>query len=182
MRTNGRPALRASELPPAVFGLSAEGQPLMDCPDCGERQPLFRKMISAHRPHGRRCLGSGQELVIDMPGEQWRIRLLDNGRPAIYASRLHPNLISLVPGEPPTVVCVDCGRWCLLEHGMLRSHFPDGAACRGGGQRIVFDLTAPQWRARLTEAERDAARRHGSRVYVSPAPPVPPPVCHIRAA
>lgn len=106
-----------------------------------------------------------------------------NGRPVILASSFTPNMLSLYPGEPPTVTCPDCRRWRCLHRGMLAPHRAgDGdTRCPGSGQRIRIDLTPAEWQTRLREAERDAGRRHRTRVIRSPQPPTPPAVSRMAA-
>lgn len=107
----------------------------------------------------------------------------DNGLPEILASGFTPNRVSLYAGEPPMVACPDCDRWRLLKRGMLAPHRADDGVtrCPGSGQRIRIDLTPQEWQARLREAERDAGRRHGTRVIRSPQPPTPPAVGQLAA-
>ena len=107
-----------------------------------------------------------------------------NGRAAIAASTLAPNLLSLHHAERPQVRCPDCTAWRLLRRGMLAPHrAADGVSrCAGSGQRIALDLAPAAWLAALQEATRHAALRHNARVHPKAAPPPPPAVHRIAAA
>jgi len=100
------------------------------------------------------------------------------------ASELTPNLLMLCPGARPVLACPDCGTWRVPQRGMLPAHRAgDGVTrCAGSGQRVVIDLTPPEWRARLDVAAREAGLRRGSRVNRSARPPVPPPVFRVTRA
>lgn len=83
-----------------------------------------------------------------------------NRRPPLRTSGIAPNRVSLYRGERPQVACPLCGRWRLLERGMLRPHRADDgrARCPGSGQRIVIDEAPEQWLARLRLARLAPAR------------------------
>jgi hypothetical protein len=111
-----------------------------------------------------------------------------NGRPALLASTIRPDLLNLRPGERPSMVCPACRRWQLLYRSMIAAHHPDdGPRCSGSGQRLLRDLSPDQWLTQLYRWQHrqrrrrvaDPDRRHSTRVHLSPAPPVPPPVCRI---
>jgi hypothetical protein len=82
------------------------------------------------------------------------------------------------------VTCSDCGTWRVPHRGMLPAHRAADAVdrCPGSGQRLVIDLTPPQWQARLDAAVREAGLRRGSRVHRGGRPPVPPPLFRISRA
>ncbi len=110
-----------------------------------------------------------------------------NGRSAVLASELTPNLLMLYPGERPVVACPDCGTWRVPRRGMLPAHRGgDGnqadPRCPGSGQRVRIDLTPAQWRANLQAAAREAASRRGTRVYRRPRPAAAPPVFRLATA
>jgi hypothetical protein len=108
--------------------------------------------------------------------------VLHNGRPALLASTLPPNVLNLRPGERPSMVCPDCQGWRLLYRSMIAAHRADDGTtrCPGSGQRLTRDLTPEAWQARLRDALRDASRRRTARVHLQPAPPAPTPVFRIR--
>jgi hypothetical protein len=54
--------------------------------------------------------------------------------------------------------------------------------CPGSGQRVLIDLSFPQWRARLDVAVREAALRRAVPVQRKAVPPVPPPVFRMAGA
>ena len=107
-----------------------------------------------------------------------------NNRPPILTSEIFPNLLMLAPNVRPVMSCPDCGTWRVPRRGMLPAHrAADGVArCPGSGQRVVIDLTPPQWQARLDAAVREAGLRRGSRVHRGARPPVAPPVFRIARA
>ncbi|QSB14585.1 hypothetical protein JQS43_24445 [Natronosporangium hydrolyticum] len=84
-----------------------------------------------------------------------------NRRPPLRTSRMVPSRVSLRRGEPVQVACAVCGRWRLLERGMLRPHRADDGRtrCPGSGQRITVDEQPEQWLARLRLAERNPSMR-----------------------
>jgi len=104
-----------------------------------------------------------------------------NGRPAVAASTLTPNLLMLSPSSRPVLACPDCGTWRVPRRGMLPAHrAADGVTrCAGSGQRVVIDLAPAQWRALLEAAVREAGLRRGSPVHHGSRPPAPPPVFRI---
>jgi hypothetical protein len=87
----------------------------------------------------------------------------DNGRPVIKASELGFAALSLHPGESPTLVCPDCGRWSFWKRGMIKPH--NSAAderCSGSNQRLDLDVSTGDWLRSLPEqkvAAMLAARR-----------------------
>lgn len=84
-----------------------------------------------------------------------------NRRPPLRTSRMVPSRVSLHPGERPQVACPLCGRWRLLERGMLRPHRADDGhtRCPGSGQRITIDEKPEHWLARLRLAQCAPALR-----------------------
>lgn len=107
-----------------------------------------------------------------------------NNRPRILASTLPAHHLSLHPGEPPQIVCGDCGRWTLLRRGIALTHrAADGVTrCPGSGQRITCDLASDQWAARVAAEQRDAALRRPGRVHRTAKPPTLPAVHQLAAA
>lgn len=65
-RTNGRPALAISTLPPLDLDLPAIGSAWLVCPDCNQWVEVVRGLVQAHKPAGYRCAGSAQRLVFDL--------------------------------------------------------------------------------------------------------------------
>jgi hypothetical protein len=69
-RTNGRPALAISTLPPLDLDLPAIGSAWLVCPDCDHWVEVVRGLVTTHTPGGRRCDGSAQRLVFDLTPAQ----------------------------------------------------------------------------------------------------------------
>ena len=69
-RTNGRPALAISTLPPLDLDLPAIGSAWLVCPDCNQWVEVVRGLVQAHKPAGHRCAGSAQRLVFDLTPAQ----------------------------------------------------------------------------------------------------------------
>ncbi|MGP3950978.1 hypothetical protein [Streptomyces sp. 7N604] len=115
-----------------------------------------------------------------------------NGRPALKASEIRPNRITLYPGEPITVVCGDCSTWRRLRRKMItphrlkdRGHGARKARCPGSGQRITIDLTSEAWQTAFAahlEAAKDASKRRGTKVVRKPQPAPTPAVSQMRVA
>ena len=106
-------------------------------------------------------------------------------RPPLRASELPPNRVSLYPGEARAVMCPGCDRWQVPHNGGLRRHtvhVDSETACSETGRRVWFDLSFVAWRALLEAAVRDAALRHGRRVYRGARPPAAPPLFRITRA
>jgi hypothetical protein len=77
MRSNSRPAVALSELPPDQVNLRP-GEPLaVACPICGRWRRVKRYMLWPHRAHDgvTRCPGSGQRVVCDLTPGEWAVRL-----------------------------------------------------------------------------------------------------------
>ncbi|XVQ08101.1 hypothetical protein ACQP1W_36865 [Spirillospora sp. CA-255316] len=107
-----------------------------------------------------------------------------NGAPAIKASALPPNTISMSDRGGRTLVkCRACGAWRSLKRKMITHHRgphvpgadawpaefrPPAPWCPGGGQKIVMDLTHEEWAASLAVASCDAERRRGTRPVKRP--------------
>lgn len=110
----------------------------------------------------------------------------DNGRPALLASKMPPNLLDLRPGWRPLVACPDCGIWRTLKRGMILPHsgpeHADARRCPGSAQRVIVDVSVAEWQARLAEAVAHTALRRGSRTVRTPKPPMPTPMHRIAAA
>jgi hypothetical protein len=102
----------------------------------------------------------------------------DNGRPALLASAMTPNLLMLTAGKRPVVACPDCGTWRVPQRGMLPAHraADEHTRCPGSGQRITIDLTPVQWMEILRVAAREASGRRGTMVRCGGKPPIPQPV------
>ena len=95
------------------------------------------------------------------------------GRPPLRASELSPDQVRLYPGEPRAITCPGCGRWQVPHDGGLRRHARgiDGMGdCPESGRRVWFDLSSPEWRARLEVAVREASSRSGQWAYRQVAP------------
>jgi hypothetical protein len=80
MRHNGRPPLRASELPPNLVmftGSLAASLAAIACPSCQTWRVPRRGMLPAHRTTDdvTRCAGSGQRVRIDLTPAEWQARL-----------------------------------------------------------------------------------------------------------
>lgn len=106
-------------------------------------------------------------------------------RPALRASELPPNRVSLYPGQPGAIMCPGCNRWQVPHDGGLRRHTVDvysETACSETGRRVWFDLSFVVWRILLEAAVRDAALRRSDRVHHSGCPPVAPPLFRIARA
>jgi hypothetical protein len=69
-RTNGRPALAISTLPPLDLDLPATGSAWLVCPDCRNWVEVVRGLVTTHKPGGRRCDGSAQLLGFDLTPAQ----------------------------------------------------------------------------------------------------------------
>jgi hypothetical protein len=108
----------------------------------------------------------------------------DNGRSALLASTMTPNLLMLTPGTRPVVACPDCGTWRVPRRGMLPAHraADEYSRCPGSGQRVTIDLTPVQWMEALRVASRDAAGRRGTTARLGGRPPVLPPVFRLATA
>jgi hypothetical protein len=106
-------------------------------------------------------------------------------RPPLRASELPPNRVSMYPGEARAIMCPGCNRWQVPHDGGLRRHtvaVGSEVPCSETGRRVWFDLGFVAWRALLEAAVRDAALRHGDRVYRSACPPVAAPLFRIARA
>jgi hypothetical protein len=73
-RTNGRPALAISTLPPLDLDLPAIGSAWLVCPDCNQWVEVVRGLVQVHKPAGRRCDGSAQRLAFDLTPAQHAAR------------------------------------------------------------------------------------------------------------
>ena len=73
-RTNGRPALAISSLPPLDLDLPAIGSAWLVCPDCNQWVEVVRGLVQVHKPTGRRCAGSAQRLAFDLTPAQHAAR------------------------------------------------------------------------------------------------------------
>jgi hypothetical protein len=112
-----------------------------------------------------------------------------NVRPVRRASSFRPNLITIRPDEPVTLVCPDCGIWTTLRRGSTirphrstsRGHGLREERCPGSGQLIDIDLTPEQWGARLVHTSADAAKRRSQQVVRRPKRPATPAVSQMRA-
>lgn len=122
-----------------------------------------------------------------------------NGRPAIRASAMRPDHLSLRDGEPRLAVCPDCDTWHRLTRSMIKPHrdsigtpkteerryFGDkptgGSRCPGSAQRIIIDLTPEEWGEKLLAAETTAASRRTARPSRKPQPVIPMPVARLAA-
>lgn len=77
MRSNSRPAVALSELPPDQVNLRP-GEPVaVACPICGRWRRVKRHMLWPHRAHDgvTRCPGSGQRVLVDQTPGEWAFRL-----------------------------------------------------------------------------------------------------------
>ncbi len=77
MRSNSRPAVALSALPPDQVNLRP-GEPLaVACPICGRWRRVKRHMLWPHRAHDgvTRCPGSGQRVLADLTPGEWAVRL-----------------------------------------------------------------------------------------------------------
>ena len=106
-----------------------------------------------------------------------------NNRPPLDQRNL-PKSADTCPERPAGDELPGLRHLASTDRGMLPAHrAADGMArCPGSGQRVVIDLTPPQWQARLDAAVREAGLRHGSRVHRGGRPPVAPPVFRIARA
>lgn len=94
-RTNGRPALAISTLPPLALDLPAIGSAWLVCPNCNQWVEAVRGLVQAHKPAGYRCSGSAQRLVFDLTPAQHAARRVavraqsrpSSGVPAIRTAR-----------------------------------------------------------------------------------------------
>jgi hypothetical protein len=73
-RTNGRPPLPISTLPPLDLDLPATGSAWLICPDCTHLVEVIRGLVCTHKPDGRRCAGSAQKLDFDLTPAQHAAR------------------------------------------------------------------------------------------------------------
>ena len=105
-----------------------------------------------------------------------------NGKPPIPASSLPTGHVDLRDGEPPMVVCGDCGQWVIVKRTIAFWHTADGADCPGGGQRYRLDVSPIALAAGYGDAVRDAAQHRPRRMLVKAAPPIPVPVADIARA
>lgn len=90
MRSNSRPAVALSELPPDQVNLR-QGEPLaVACPICGRWRRVKRHMLWPHRAHDgtTRCPGSGQRVIVDLTPGEWAARLEAARRSARRATSL----------------------------------------------------------------------------------------------
>lgn len=106
-------------------------------------------------------------------------------RPPLRASELPPSQVMLYPGVR-AVVCPGCGCWQVPKHGHFRRHdlppeelgrsvsLDRDEHCPETGRAVWFDVSPAQLQASLRVAERDAARRHGTRVHGTR--PIPQPL------
>ncbi|MFD7735858.1 hypothetical protein ACFV6F_36410 [Kitasatospora phosalacinea] len=175
MRHNGRPALRASQIPATHINIRP-GEPVtVVCTDCRTWRKLTRGMVPAHRSTdlGRelvgadgqqvrrdtRCPGSGQRVEIDLTVAKWVTRIEDGltetaaCRPTKVLRKVPtpkpPALHQLAPAAPTA----DSARRAYEVH---RSRC---AACTGhahciDGLRLAGDLRVALYR----EPERRAAQ------------------------
>ncbi|GAA2630935.1 hypothetical protein GCM10010411_81110 [Actinomadura fulvescens] len=117
MRSNGRPIILASKLPPNLLSLSDRGGcTLIGCPECGVWRSIKRSMITPHRgpnvpgadawpaefrPPAPWCPGSGQKVKVDLSFEEWRARLAEASRHAGQRRRTRVIPRPKPPAAPP---------------------------------------------------------------------------------
>lgn len=113
----------------------------------------------------------------------------DNGKPAIPASKLLTDFVTIGARDWRLVRCDECSRWVAVHRHLINVHRAteeveaDGSRPRCGRslQRLVFDLDDAEWAARFQGASQDTDRRRPTRVHHKPTPPVARPV-HLLAA
>ncbi|MFJ3497827.1 hypothetical protein ACIPPJ_30140 [Streptomyces sp. NPDC086091] len=128
-----------------------------------------------------------------------------NGRPALKASSLRPEHLSLRQGETRMIVCPDCTTWHRLTRSMIHPHrdgvvppkpesrrYHDtsdttpkpstGRRCPGSAQRIEIDITPEQWTERLLTAESTASSRRTTNPVRKPRPQTAPATAQMNAA
>lgn len=90
MRSNRRPAVALSELPPDQVNLRPGEVLAVACPICGRWRRIKRRMIWPHRAHDgvTRCPGSGQKVLVDLTPGQWLASLETARRQARQAVSL----------------------------------------------------------------------------------------------
>ncbi|GGO98635.1 hypothetical protein [Wenjunlia tyrosinilytica] len=110
-----------------------------------------------------------------------------SNRPAIKLSQLLPSHIDLREPVKAVLVCEDCGTWCpitgmqsrvqkLVPHHTGKADEVDANRCRGSNRRVEFDMTIPEWRQALADADKETSSRRPTTVLrkpkVAPAPAV----------
>jgi hypothetical protein len=73
VRSNHRPAVALSELPPDRVNLRPGETLAVACPVCGRWRRVKRHMLWPHRANDgvTRCPGSGQKVLVDLTPGQW---------------------------------------------------------------------------------------------------------------
>lgn len=104
-----------------------------------------------------------------------------NDKPAIRVSTLPTGHVDFSPGQPPMVVCAECGQWAILSRKTARWHtnLSTGADCIGGGQRYTLDASPTILTTAYAAASRDAAKYRAQRTHLKPQPPKPESVVQI---
>ncbi|WP_445520971.1 hypothetical protein [Streptomyces sp. NEAU-174] len=110
-----------------------------------------------------------------------------SNRPALKLSQLLPSHIDLREPLNAVLVCEDCRTWCpitgmqsrvqkLVPHHTGKVGEAAAIHCRGSNRRIEFDMTIPEWRQALADADKETSSRRPTNVLrkpkVAPAPAV----------
>jgi hypothetical protein len=115
-----------------------------------------------------------------------------NGRPPIRVSRIACTDITMIPGQPITMICPDCSAWRVLARKMIKPHRMEDRGsglhnrrCSGSGQRIVLDVDVTTWLARQERLMPDALQpetRRSAAPFYKPLPPAAPAIREVAAA
>jgi hypothetical protein len=102
-RTNGRPALALSSLPPLDLELPESGRVWLVCPDCRHWCEVpKRKTVQTHKVNGTRCPGSAQLLNFDLtPARHAARRRVVQEYRRTHAAPSAPRARALTEGRAP---------------------------------------------------------------------------------
>lgn len=106
MRSNGRPALRASALSVEEILVHPRERVMVACRECGAWRTLKRSMVTPHREVSGRgwCSGSGQKVLVDLAVGVWQARRTEAIRQAAQRAPSDDRLST--PGPPPVAPAV----------------------------------------------------------------------------
>ncbi|MGW7410066.1 hypothetical protein ACWGI9_41370 [Streptomyces sp. NPDC054833] len=116
-----------------------------------------------------------------------------SGLPALKLSKLLPSHIDLRDPLKAVLVCEDCKTWVpitgmqsriqkLVPHHTGKADEADAIRCRSSNRKVVFDMTIPEWRQALTDADKDTSSRRSTTVLRKPKTAPAPAVMHIAAS
>ncbi|MFF7189657.1 hypothetical protein ACFZAR_31500 [Streptomyces sp. NPDC008222] len=115
-----------------------------------------------------------------------------SNHPALKLSLLPPSHIDLRKPLRAVLVCEDCGTWCpitgmqskvqkLVPHHTGKAGGAAAIHCRGSNRRVHFDMTIPEWRQALADADKETSSRRPTTVLRKPKVAQAPAVAHMMA-